>query len=233
MKGITSILLILTLVPAAMAVDTWEPYPMGPGAIEFYFTQSGVGLEGPDGQSKSLVIGPAWGIHESTHVYLFTGIGYPEMGSGGVDFMSMGIFKNVYGGFDKTFKLDTYFEMIASGPGLGLSSMAAGLEANLDFEGLGLYARPTINWFHDGVGEGDSAMSLASGFWYGIAGMAEVFLEVGLTEVDDEFEHASSAVGLNVLVSKEVELILELRSPEPAEGADRGFDITLGAVTVW
>ena len=233
MKGIASFLLLLALVPSALAVDTWEPYPMGPGAIEFYFTQCGVGLSGPDGQSKSLVIGPAWGIHESAHIYLFTGIAYPEMGPGGVDFLSMGIFKNLYGGFEKPFKLDAYFEMGAFGPGLGFSSMAAGLEANLDFEGLGLYARPIINWFHDGLGEGDSAMSLSSGIWYGIGGIAEVFAEVSFAEESNEFEHASSALGFNVLITKEVELILELRSPEPAEGADRSFDITLGAVTVW
>ncbi len=233
MNVIASVLLVLALPMTAFAVDTWEPYPMGPGAIEFYFTQSGIGIDDDAAGSKSLVLGPAWGIHDTAHLYLFTGISHPKMGPGGVDFLSLGIFKNLYGGFTAPLKLDIYFDISAFGPGLGMSGMMAGLELNYDADGIGLYGRPALNWFHDGEGEGDSALSLAAGAWYAVAGIAEFFVEAGFAEVDDELEHNTTAIGLNVPSTNEVELILELRSPEPAEGEDRSYDVTVGAVTVW
>ncbi len=233
MKVIASVLLVMALPLAAGAVDTWEPYPMGPGAIEFYFTQSGIGIEDDAAGSKSLVLGPAWGIHESAHLYLFTGISHPKMGPGGVDFLSLGIFKNLYGGFEAPLKLDAYFDISAFGSGLDASGMMAGLELNYDADGIGLYGRPAMNWFHDGEGEGDNALSLATGAWFAVAGIAELFVEATFAELNEELEHSSTALGLNVLSTKEVELILELRSPEPADGEDRSFDVTVGAVTVW
>jgi hypothetical protein len=233
LKRLAILMLIFVLAPAAFAVDTWEVYPMGPSGIEFYMTRIGNGLEGPEGQATSLTIGPVWGIHETMHLYLFTGITHPDEGDGGLDFLNIGIFRNFYGGADKTFKLDAYWELSAFGPGLGMSSSLTGLEANLDFEKLGFYGRPAVSWFHDELGERDSAFSVSTGAWRQLCPKGQLFVELVFAEVGEDLETQSYAIGLNRLVSEQVELIFELRSSEPPEDTGRSFDITLGAVTVW
>ncbi len=235
MKGIASLLLLLALVPSALAVDTWEPYPMGPSAIEFYFTRFGIGQELGQDRGKSLIIGPSWGIHESSHIYLFTGITYPDRDTGGLDLFSIGIFKNFYGGFDSPVKIDAYYDISAVEEGLRWTTARAGLEINYDADRIGLYARPARNWQHAYTPNDYFTADL--GAWIDIAGFAQFFIEGGYQEVNvadgKEFDFVNLALGLNVLTSKEMELILELSIPDIPESEKRIYDITLGAVTVW
>jgi len=234
MKTIQSLLLIFLLPSVAMALDTWEPYPMGPSALEFYATVSGLGSDEDAFKGKSVVIGPAWGLHESTHLFLFTGISYPDAEPGSVDFLSIGLFRNFLGGVTGILKADGFIDMTAFGPGLGSSSINAGLEINYDADGVGLYGRPIWSWYQyriDGPSERD--LSLALGAWYEIGGFGQLFFELGYQEMEDELESASKALGLNMPLTEQVEFILEVRFPEQAGDEKRGTDITLGAVTVW
>lgn len=225
-------MLIFLLAPAAFAVDTWEPYPLGPGAIEFYLTRSGLGRDGAEAKANSIVIGPAWGLHETTHLFLFTGIHHPDEGAGGLDFLSLGIFRNFYGGFERPLKLDAYFEMSAFGPGLAMSSMLAGLETNLDFEGLGLFARPSLSWVAEEGGDDQSEFALSLGLWQQLFERVQLLAELRFAESGEQLDLESTAIGLNALATEEVEIILEWRGHENKYG-DPSFDITLGAVTVW
>jgi len=227
------LLLILVQATAALAVDTWEPYPGGAGAIEFYVTRGGIGDgDSVDGKT-SVVLGPSWGIHETTHLSLYTGIVDPDESEGGLDFLSLDLFRNLYGGFVRPLKLDAYFGMTAFGPGLDMSSSLAGLEANLDFEHTGLYARPSISWFHDETGGRDHSIALAAGLWRQLGERTQLLGEATFSEREGDLKHETTAAGVNVQLSGEVELILELRSGKPTTGSGRSYDATVGAVTVW
>jgi hypothetical protein len=233
---------LMLLAGSALAVDTWEPYPSGPATLEFYATRYGEGAPGDSLQGFALVGGPAWGLMPTTHVYLFLGMSNSDLHLGGVDFLSFGLFRNLYDG--RVLDLDAYAQLDAYGPGLTRSARLAGLEYNLDLKHWGLFARTAWTWENDGADAGGKAVVGRRGLytWGGyirpsdkVQILAEMNRESlsGFASLADESRTTSWALGYNRQMTEQVELILEARVHEAVGDADRVWDFTLGAVTVW
>ena len=239
--GRTALMGILMLAAgSALAVDTWEPYPVGLRAFEFYGLRYGHNTDGDDTKGYGLMGGPAVGLTGRDHVYLFTGLSSSDQHLGGVDFLTLGFFQNI---LDRGFDLDYWLEITAFGEGLGLASRAAGLELNFDGPRGGLLWRGAMNWENDGFdGSGNPVIGLRTVHTYGIfwqlSPLVQLLADMRQESVSD-FESladdnrlSSWALGYNRVLSDTTEFILEARAHVHAEG-DRTWDFMLGWVVVW
>ena len=235
--------LSLTALPLiAAAVDTREPYPSGPSTLEVYGIRYGHGEDADADRGIASVMGLAWGLDPSSDAYLFTGLRSSDEQLGGIDFLALGLFHNLYSG---EFKLDAYGELRAFGPGLALVSRLAGLEYNLDMDGWGLLARTAWQWESDGVNQQGEAVvgrraKYSEAIYYRSSAVEEIFYEL-TQEAMKEFansgdhgtERTSMAFGYNRVVGRQMELILEARRFVAPPGGERTWDFTLGAVLIW
>jgi hypothetical protein len=223
-------------------VDTWEPFPSGPSTFELYVQR--YGQEAPLDSLRGYRVfgGPSWGLTPKVHASLCTGLTSSDLHLGGIDFLALGLF---YGLFDgKVFDFDAYGLLSAFGEGLGLSSRLGGLEANLDFQYWGAFARAAWSWENDGAdAEGEAVIGRRGCFTYGAyvepSPRAQFLAELvqedmrGFESRPDDFRNTSWAVGYNRQITSQVELIFEGRAHEPVSGEKRIWDFTLGAVTIW
>ena len=232
----------LIFAGTALAVDTWEPYPPGPATLEFYGLRYGEGSDADSLKGLALFGGPAWGLSSTTHIYLFTGISSSEEHRGGIDFLTLGIFRNLRDG--KALDLDIYAQLDAFGEGLGLSTRLAGLEYNLDLNRWGIFARTAWRWENDGVdAAGKSVIGRRGLFTWGaylspspaVQIMAEMIQEApsGFQSFANDSRISNWAIGYNREVTPQVEAIFEARAHEAIGDGDRTWDFTVGAVTVW
>ncbi len=241
-RGILTLLGVALLTGQALAVDTWEPYPKGPGTLEFYAVRYGHGAAADSLRGYATMLGPAWGLSPTAHAYLFTGISSGDDHRGGVDFLTLGLFRNFYEG--RALKLDGWAQMSAFGPGLGLSARQFGLEYNLDLNRWGMFARTAWEWENEGVGDDGAALIgrrtlYTEGIYVQPSGRVQLLAELnqetlsGFDTLANESRTTSWAFGYNRVVSETTEMILEARTYEAPEGGERTWDFTLGAVTVW
>lgn len=241
LQQLTLIFALLTIAGGALAVDTWEPYPTGLRAFEFYGMRTGFGAGEDADRGYGLVAGPAVGFGPRGHAYLFTGVSSSDEHLGGVDFLTLGMFQNI---IDRSFDVDYWLEIATFGPALGLASRGAGMEFNFDGPRAGIFARIAMNWENDGVNDEDKAIignrnTYTYGMYWQISPLAQFLGEIqqastsGFESIANESRMTTWALGFNRIVSETTEVIFELRANEPPEGGDRTWDATFGWVVVW
>ncbi len=241
LQSITLIFALLSVAGGALAVDTWEPYPVGLRAFEFYGMRTGFGNEADADKGYGFVAGPAVGFGDRGHAYLFTGVSSTDEHLGGVDFLTVGFFQNL---IDRSIDLDYWLEIATFGPGLAMASRSGGLELNFDAPNGGLFGRMAMSWENDGLDAEDKAIigtrrSTTAGMYWQASPLVQLLGEMryestsGYDSIEDESRMTSWALGFNRIVSETTEIIVEVRSNEPPEGGDRSWDVTMGWVVVW
>lgn len=240
MRKPTLVLLALLLAAPAAAIDTFEPYPTGLHAFEFYGSRYGLGAGGDAERGYAAFGGPAVGLGAMSHAYLFTGLHSDDEQRGGVDFLTLGYFQTAW---DRGLDLDYWLELTSFGEGLGLVSRAVGLELNLEAPRGGFFWRGVFDWENDGLDESDAVVvGRRDTFTYGLlwnsSPLVQVFADLvqerttGFETAQDDSRLASWALGYNRRVSEEVEMVFEARRQLPAAGEDT-WDLTVGWVVVW
>jgi hypothetical protein len=227
------ILSILLLPVLALAVDTWEPYPKGLSGFEVFGSRANFGASEELPRDYFLFTGPSYGLNESFHLSAFTGGILSEGFDTYDDFLSLVLFGNLYGGFTNPLKLDAWYQADVFGPWIDGTAHTVGLELNLDGEKAGAYTRPQMTWYRGEVGLPNGHLSSLFGIYYKVCRNAEILFDVTADAEDGSLMHTSTALGLNRILNDKLELILEARTQEPAEGEDRVWDLTLGVVAVW
>ena len=241
-RGLLALLGIVLFAGPALAVDTWEPYPAGPATLEVYGLRYGQGDDDNAARGYAVILGPAWGLSPTTHAYLFTGISSSDEHHGGLDFLTLGLFRSLWEG--RALKLDGWLQMTACGEDLALSTRQAGLEYNLDLRRWGFFVRTAWEWENDGTDDGGTAvigrrLLNTEGVYIQASDRVQLLAEInqeslsGWQSVANESRTTSWALGYNRIVTKSTELILEARAREPQGDGKRSWDYTIGAVTVW
>lgn len=237
-------LLIALGARSALAIDTFEPYPVGLHAAEAYLVRYGQGADDEALRGFLAINGVAVGITGQSHVYAFTGLLSTDRHEGGLEWLTAGYFQTLID--QEALDVDGWAELGARGAGLETATREVGVEVNYDGPRGGLFFRGTQRWERDGEDEeGDPVVGLRRRLSYGIffkvGPMAQVLAELrqerlaGYESLENESRTESWAFGFNRKLSQTTELILEARAIEPPADSDldRSWDLTLGWVVIW
>lgn len=229
---------------SALALDTYEPYPIGLHAAEAYLVRYGQGTDDDSLRGFLAIEGVAVGLTSRSYVYAFTGLRSTDRHEGGLDWLKAGYFQTLID--QQAIDVDGWAELGGYGPGLVAASRQVGVEVNYEGPRGGLYFRGTQDWERDGDDEaGDPVVGLRRRLSYGVhfklGPAAQLLAELRQERLADYQSLESSsrteswALGFNRKLNQTAELILEARALEPPADSDldRSWDLTLGWVVVW
>jgi hypothetical protein len=238
---------LLLLLPAtAMALDTLDVFGPGLSTLEISGSRYGYGLDDLDRSGYRFRLNPFWGLSPSSHAYLGLEVGSSDRHQGGLELLTLGIFRTV---IDNTFKVDLFGEISAMGPGLQESRRSLGMELNLDGETLGLYFRDTWQWVSDSVAESDSLMesdqvpiARLTRWTYGLklelTGNSELLVELrressrGFLSRTNSKHDLGWALGQNLRMGRGVKIITEAFRVTTGDSGDH-WEFTLGIRRNW
>ncbi|MBM4116911.1 hypothetical protein FJ251_04085 [bacterium] len=237
-------LLIALGARSALAIDTFESYPIGLHAAEAYLVRYGQGADDDALRGYLAINTLAVGLTGRSHVYACTGLSSTDRYEGGLEWLTAGYFQTLVD--QQALDVDGWAELGARGPGLETATRELGVEVNYDGPRGGLFFRGTQRWERDGENEGgDPVVGLRRRFSYGIhfklGPAAQLLAELRQERLADyqSLESGSRteswALGFNRKLNQTAELILEARAMEPPADSelDRSWDLTLGWVVVW
>lgn len=248
---LTSLALGLSLVCAligaatpARALDTLETFDVGATDAEFYLGYAGMGAPGAARElSHELVLG--YGLTDRFSAYLGTCVAVAQTDFNGATSLCFGLAATT---IDRDhFDLDLVLDVGASGSGLGTLSLAPMLEMNFDHDPematWGLYLRTGIVAYGQEPAELEDAdqlerlvdLNLNPGAYLHLSERFEVLVEyetargVG-SDRAGEAPTRVVALGLNTLITPDVELIVSLHRDRPVSEDAAHWGLSVGFV---
>lgn len=228
------LVLMLALPGNALAADTLEPWGIGATDVEAYVGYDGLGARAAERSiSGQALLG--YGLADRFSAYVAVGISADGKLASSAQSLALGAFGTA---FDSDhFDLDLILDLSA-GDGFAVAPM---LEANFDLEpdlaAWGMYLRggPTVATAPAGSAfDVDAGLTLVLGTYYALADGHQLLLELDFVfdftrdPGDRPGDIGGLALGYNVSVHDNVELITQLSVDIPLAGDESSVGIMVG-----
>jgi hypothetical protein len=235
----TWLLAVCDPVPAADTIETFDP---GAGDVELASQLEGVGRAGTDqALGSAMLLG--YGLAERFSAYVASSLSADGSLAGAQTELNLGAFGTPLD--TDHLDLDLILDLILAGTGMGGWTVAPALELNLDREpdlaAYGLYLRAAAAIAPRAAGPERAGgrqldLGLSLGSYWSPSPRAQLLLEVDATVHEEPdpgapaLERGAVALGLNLLLGENLELITETRYDLPQRGEVGSAGFMVGVI---